>query len=225
VGQFAYDQWSLLQLRPVRKWLVEAAIANAVHEQLAAAEAARLAHEAREWGMPGQKTPSAEIMIGLELWRSFRKQAFAAVSGDSAAIDFVERELGAGKLTLGPETAGHLERTFRTQLLADRVVAAALGRCANTCRELERMASKRPERSELPAPNTNRSRVLPIWEFALSQVKKPEAEEAARAEQAAVPEAKAPAPPPDVTSTTADVPTVHAPHSASSEASPPKTQE
>jgi hypothetical protein len=140
VQQLVVDEWRLLQFPAVSALLLDAAVANTVHEQLAAAEALKMpAPKDRH----GQNT--ADKVIGAQLWLSLRQKAFAAVLGDSAAIALVEEKLGPGQLKVTPETASHLERTFRTQLQADRVIAATLTRCANVYRELERRALKRDE--------------------------------------------------------------------------------
>ncbi len=209
VQQLADDQWRLLQLRPVRKWLHHAAIADAVHSQLLDAEAAKSFGD----------LPVADGLeqIGLQIWKSLRKQAFSAVAGNPTAIDFVERQIGPGKMKLSAETTTNLVNLFRTQLLADRLAAAALARCALAYNQLRAMKRDAETRN---APPFARLSPTPEQESLAAYIHSKLTQQTATTERSNI---GASPPRHDIPESAPDVGTVHGPSAVSSKVIAPNS--
>jgi len=141
-------EWDILTYRDVRVWQFDAAIAQDLFAQLIDRAVEYDGKDNHQKGSYAyiQQDPPFELTYVQHWWRKTRRIVFAAAAGDKASIEFVEKQLGVGKVAMSPHTAKQLESCIPSQILLDRVINAAIARHNDAYRQLAQIASERSKK-------------------------------------------------------------------------------
>ena len=176
----------------------DAGIAESLQRRLldlAAAE--ELAQRDKDGGPPlTQRDEGIEETLRQSWWRQQKQLARAAVSGDKAAIENIEKRLGPGTVKIN--AAVDFDKVYDSLTAIDRVVTSARAECENAFRALEKL-QKRAKKHQIRA-----QKVLPHQKFESH-------EPASAAATDATTDAGVVKYPPPEDTTTENVPTVIAP--------------
>ena len=140
VKQLADSEWQVLTFEEVRKWLFNAEIAESL--------VARIVDETSGEQKSDRSLPqnSGGGPTSSEILRAARRVVFAAVAGNTSAIDVLENKVGLGPVAMGPYFAEQFAARIPAHIFADRAITAALARRDAAFRQLHILAAERQKR-------------------------------------------------------------------------------
>ena len=168
VNEVVNAEWARRRNSKIGRSILRIAEAKALYTRLADAFADDELKKLADTGSPEptQADASVEEKVPQRLAREWRKKALAAVSGDPAAIDWVEQRLGrtdaAPEIAMAPDFAG----TLNLLGLAQRLTASETQRREGGLNELERLAEKRGAQIALAVVETTAGRVPKLADYA-----------------------------------------------------------
>ena len=104
VKQHVDAELEILRFGHARKWVFNAAVAGAVLRQIVDRQVEREIDELRKkGGFRAQGAPAHEQDFCQGWWRRMKRLSFAAVSGESDAVQIIEKEIGGNKIGFGDQ--------------------------------------------------------------------------------------------------------------------------
>ena len=145
VKQLADSEWQVFTFQEVQKWLFNAEIAESLVAQIADVEGATSGEQKSDRNTPQNSSGGPTF---TETLRTARRVVFAAVAGNTRAIDVLENKVGIGPVAMGPHFAEQFAARIPAHIFADRGITAALARRDAAFRQLLKLAAERWKRIE-----------------------------------------------------------------------------
>jgi hypothetical protein len=144
VKQIADKEWDVLTSQELTTGLFNGAIAESLVARIVDVEVETGGNKEQE-DRSVQPDTGRQVATHQNL-QTIRRIVFAAVAGDKAAIDLLERHLGPEVVGMGPHIAGAFKANLPAHIYADRRTNAALAQRDAAIRQLLKLAEERRKR-------------------------------------------------------------------------------
>jgi hypothetical protein len=143
VKQIADCDWQILTSQELTACLFNAEVAESLVTRIV--DIGLEAGDARK-GESQSGQPDAGSLAVTQNLRAIRRTVYAAVAGDKAAIDFLEKHLGPGAVGMNPHIANVLKDSLPAHAYVDSRVSAALAQRNAAIGQLLRLSDERRKR-------------------------------------------------------------------------------